>query len=62
MEQETLHGVNAPGTHKIQVTFRGSNPADGQLWSAVKARARRDGVNYADVIRAALTAYLDMPA
>lgn len=59
MEKDTLHGVNAPGTHKIQVTFRGSRPEDVRLWGAVKTRARQDGVNYADVIREALTRYLE---
>lgn len=60
MSPDNLHGVNAPNTHKIQITFRGSEPADGALWSAVKARAKRDGVNYVDVIREALRRYLGL--
>lgn len=59
MSQDTLHTVNAPGTRKLQITFRGSRPEDARLWAALVARSRRDGVNYVDVIRAALTAYLD---
>jgi hypothetical protein len=60
MITENLHGVNAPGTWKFQVTFRGSEPGDLRLAGALKARARRDNVNYADVVRAALMSYLGL--
>ena len=59
MSDESRHGENAPGTWKFQVTFRGSIPEDKRLASALKTRARRDGMTYADVVRAALVAYLD---
>lgn len=60
MSEDTRHGENAPGTWKFQVTFRGSVPEDVRLGRAVKARATRDGIKYADVVRAALVAYLDL--
>lgn len=55
--EESRHGVNADGTWKLQVTFRGKN--DQRLATALRTRAERDGKKYADVIREALTRHLD---
>lgn len=60
MESESLHGVNAPGTWKLQLTFRGSRSEDKRLALALKARADQDGTKYADVIREALKRYLGL--
>lgn len=51
MIAENRHGKNAPGTWKLQVTF---SEEEARL---IKDWARRDKVNYADVIRAALASY-----
>jgi hypothetical protein len=58
MDSEYRHGVNADGTWKFQVTFGASDPANLQLASMLRERARRDGVNYVDVVKKALRAYL----
>jgi hypothetical protein len=59
MKTESRHSVNADGTWKLQLTFRGSRPDDQRLAHALRTRAERDGKKYADVIREALTRHLD---
>lgn len=59
-EELSRHSKNAEGTHKLQVTFRGSSESDKRLWSALKARALQDELNYVDVIREALWRYLGL--
>lgn len=56
-ESEDRHGRFAEGSHRFQVTFRASIPGDLELWDALTATAKRQGMTAADVTREALRRY-----
>lgn len=56
--EATRHGQFHTATKRVMVTFRGSVASDQELYPLVKGRADKDGVDFADVVRAALWQYV----
>lgn len=55
---EARHNKFHPDTKRVMITFRGSQPEELELLAEAHAEAKRDGTTFADVVRAALRAYV----
>lgn len=57
-DEETRHGQFHADTKRVMVTFRGSSPADQELYSRLQVAMEANGDKFSQVVRAELWRYV----